>query len=84
MIQYRLEEPGYVANVIIFDVLGRPVRYLVKNGLTGLKGSWTWDGLNDKMEKLPVGSYIIYTEFFNLQGKKKHFRNSIALARMLK
>ena len=84
LIQYRLEEPGYVANVIIFDVLGRPVRYLVKNGLTGLKGSWTWDGLNDKMEKLPVGSYIIYTEFFNLQGKKKHFRNSIALARMMK
>lgn len=84
MIQYQIGEPGYVANVTIFDALGRPVRSLVKNGLTGLKGAWTWDGLNDKMETLPMGPYIIFTELFNLQGKKKYFKNSIMLARMLR
>jgi len=48
-----------------------------------LSGYWTWDGLNDKNAKLPVGTYIMYTEIFNLQGRKKHFKNAIVLTRKL-
>lgn len=82
-IQYQVIEPGYVANISIFDAAGRAVRYLVKNGTLGLKGYWNWDGLNEKGNKLPVGTYIIFTEIFNLQGKKERFKNVIILARML-
>jgi len=32
---------------------------------------------------LPVGTYIIFTEIFNLQGKKSSFKNTIVLARKL-
>jgi len=80
-ISYQLNEPGYVANVTIFDVTGRLVRYLVKSATLSRKGSWNWDGLNEKNQKLPVGTYIIYTEIFNLQGKKQPFKNTVALAR---
>jgi hypothetical protein len=82
-IQYKLNERGYVANITIFDGAGRPVRVLVNNGTLALTGYWNWDGLNDKGIKLPIGTYIVYTEIFNLQGKKKHFKNAIVLARKL-
>lgn len=82
-IQYRMEEPGYVANITIFDAAGRAVKSLVRNGTLSSTGSWNWDGLDNTGRKLPVGTYIIFTEIFNLQGKKKAFKHTIVLARKL-
>lgn len=82
-IQYAVTEPGYVANITIFDAAGRPVRCLVRNGTMGLNGYWNWDGLDDKGEKLPAGIHIVFTEIFDLQGKKKQFRQALVLARKL-
>jgi hypothetical protein len=82
-IQYKIDEPGYVANITIFDAAGRPVRNLVRNGTMGLTGYWNWDGLDDKGLKLPVGTYVLFTEIFNLQGKKQKFKNTLVLARKL-
>ena len=79
-IQYDFPEPGYVANITVFDAAGRPVRYLERNALSGAKGYYRWDGLGEKMQKLPVGIYIVYTEIFNLQGKTKKFKNTIVVA----
>lgn len=80
-ISYSFPEPGYVANITIFDAAGRPVRYLQRNALCGLKGNYRWDGLGEKYQELPAGIYIIYTELFNLQGKTKKFKHVIVLAR---
>lgn len=80
-INYQVEERGFVANVFIFDASGRLARQLVKNDLLALKGSWIWDGLGEKNNKLPIGTYIVYTEIFNLEGKKESFKNTIVLAR---
>ena len=82
-IQYQVTEPGYIANITIFDAAGRPVRNLVRNGTLGLKGYWNWDGLGDIQNKLPVGTYIIFTEIFNLKGTKEKFKNTVVLARKL-
>jgi hypothetical protein len=83
-VQYKMADPGYAANVTIFDAAGRPVRNLVQNAILGSSGYWNWDGLDDKERKLPVGTYIVYTEIFNLQGKKQKFKNTVVLARSLK
>jgi len=80
-IDYNFPDPGYVANITIFDASGRPVRYLQRNALCGIKGIFRWDGLGDKSQKLAVGIYVIYTEIFNLNGKTKQFKNTIVLAR---
>lgn len=82
-IHYQMTEPGYMATITIFDAAGRPVRYLVKNNMLGISGSYIWDGLNEKGQKLPSGTYILYTELFNLQGQKKQFKNAVILARRL-
>ncbi len=80
-IDYSFPSPGYVANITIFDANGRTVRYLQRNALCGIKGNFRWDGLGEKFQKLPVGIYIIFTEVFNLDGKKKQFKNTIVLGR---
>lgn len=80
-IDYSFPTPGYVANITIFDAAGRIVRYLQRNALCGIKGNYRWDGLGEKDQKLASGIYIFFTEVFNLDGKKKQFKNVIVLAR---
>lgn len=82
-IQYTVNGQGFVANLIIFDATGRPVRYLVKNEILGVAGQWNWDGLDDKGNRLPIGSYVLYVQIFNLNGKKQEFKRAIVLARKL-
>ena len=83
VINYSFPSPGYVTSITIFDASGRPVRYLQKNALSGIKGSYIWDGLGEKQQKLSQGIYIIFTEIFNTEGKKKQFKNTIVLARRI-
>jgi hypothetical protein len=80
-IDYRFPAPGYVANITIFNAMGRPIRYLHRNALCGTSGTFRWDGLGEKNQPLAVGVYIIFTEIFNLKGNKKQFKNDIVLAR---
>jgi hypothetical protein len=82
-IGYRLEEPGYVANISIYDIAGRTVRSLVRNATLSNTGSFRWDGLSDTQQKLPVGHYIIVTELFNLRGRVRRFKNVVVVARKL-
>ncbi len=80
---YQLDQPGYVANITIFDAGGVPVCHLVRNSLMGRTGYYNWNGLNDKGQRLPVGLYIILTDLFDLNGKKQRFKNSVVLTRRL-
>jgi len=80
IINYTVSESGFVANVFVFDGAGREVRHLVKNELLGFNGAWNWDGLGENRQRLPTGTYIIYTELFNLKGKKHRFKNAVVIA----
>ena len=82
-ISYSFPSAGYVTNITIFDASGRIVRYLQRNALSGTKGSYIWDGLGEKQQKLSQGIYIMFTEIFNTAGKKKQFKNTIVLARRM-
>lgn len=82
-ITYNLPQNGFVANITIFDATGRPVKNLVRNATTSTSGYWNWNGLNDKNNPLPIGTYIVLSEFFNLQGKKQVYKNTVVLARPL-
>lgn len=67
-ISYKMEAAGYVGNITIFDVNGRTTRQLMQNELLGVDGSISWDGLTNKREKARIGAYIIYFEYFDLDG----------------
>jgi hypothetical protein len=80
-IEYQLNEPNYVATVIIYDLNGNIVRNLVRSATLSAKGFFWWDGLGDKNQRLPTGVYIIVTQLFLLNGKKKHFKNIVTIGR---
>jgi hypothetical protein len=80
-IQFELPEPGYVTNISIFDADGYRVRYLVQQATLSLTGQFRWDGLDDKLNRLPVGTYVVLTELFHLNGKTKKYKNAITLVR---
>ena len=78
-INYNFETPGFIANITIYDSKGRVVKYLVRNELLGIKGTYSWDGINEEREKSRIGIYIVYVEVFNLSGKVKHYKKSCVL-----
>ncbi|MDR1552285.1 MAG: lamin tail domain-containing protein [Prevotellaceae bacterium] len=69
IITYAMPESGYVANIKIYDAQGRFITDVQNNALLGTQGSFAWNGLNSKKQKVNVGVYIVYIEYFNLQGK---------------
>ncbi len=83
-ISYNLSDRGQLANVIIYNAAGVPVRRLKKNDLLGFKGAWFWDGLNDKNEKLATGIYVVWVEVFDTKGNHKQYKKTVVLARRLK
>jgi hypothetical protein len=81
LIEFRFTEPGYVANVTILDALGRPVRILQRNTTIAASGSFRWDGLNDKQQRVATGNYVVLFEAFNLEGKKQAYKKAVTVAR---
>ncbi len=79
-IYYSMEQPGYVANVRIYDSRGRPVRRLVQGELMATSGAFTWDGTSDAGLKARVGVYVIHLELFNKEGSVRHFKRTAILA----
>ncbi len=78
-INFKLSKPGYMANVRIFDAVGRLIVHLVKNQSLAQDGSWTWDGKNDSGQKLNIGVYIILVELFDQGGHSKAFKKTCTL-----
>lgn len=78
-IQYKFSKPGYIANVRIFDVAGRQMKFLVKNQSLAQEGSWLWDGKNESGQKLGIGVYIILVEVFDQEGHTKTFKEACTI-----
>jgi hypothetical protein len=80
-IDYTFTDPGYVANITIYDSRGRLVRTLVHGELLGTeKGTYSWDGTMDDRTKARVGAYVVYFEVYAADGKVKKYKRSCVLA----
>lgn len=80
-IHYEFAQPGYQVSIRIFDRVGNPHRILINNGICAMKGSFRWDGLNDKNQLLPNGLYIIVVDAWHLSGKTKRYRLAVTLGK---
>jgi len=83
-IRYKFSEPGYVANITIFDARGREVRRLIRNKMCGIEGYFTWDGLTDAKTKAEIGIYIVYVEVFNLNGTTHSYKKTCVVGGYLR
>ncbi len=80
-IHYQLPLPGFIGSISVYDIFGRMVRRLVNNILWGTSGDFRWDGLDDNMNLLPTGHYILYIELFLPDGTVKKKKLVCTLAR---
>jgi len=78
-INYSFDKPGFVANITIYDSRGRLIKYLIKNELLAVSGTFSWDGITEFNEKANIGIYIIYVEIFDLEGNVKHYKKTAVL-----
>ena len=80
-IDYNFTDPGYVANVTIYDSRGRQVKILEHQVSLGTgQGTFSWDGTMDDRTKARVGAYVIYFEAFTTDGKVKKYKRTCVLA----
>lgn len=80
---YRLNEEGYTGNITLYDSEGRRVNRIMRNELLGKTGSISWDGFNEENQKMPIGIYVVYVEFFATDGRVSKFKRTCVLAHPL-
>ena len=78
-INYKMKEAGFTLNLMIYDARGRQITHLVKNELLGQSGSFFWNGASDDNEKCPMGIYLLYFEYFDLNGQVKKEKRTTVL-----
>ncbi len=78
-VNYHFPEPGNVANIMLYDAGGRMIKWVANNLMCGTSGRFIWNGLGKNNSKLPAGPYILYSEVFNANGKKRKFKNVVVV-----
>jgi len=80
-IHFRIPVPTARANVKIFDVRGRLVRWLWNSQTIGSSGEVIWDGAHGNGVKATIGMYIVYFEALNaVSGVIKSAKRTVVLA----
>ena len=82
-IHYKLNQPGYLANVWIFDAGGQLVMQLAKNDILSARGEITWNGEDETGQKQPMGVYVVALEIFNTKGDIFRFKDGVVLTDIL-
>lgn len=82
-LEYTFEKPGYLNNITIYDHEGRKVKKLLKNHLSGIKNSVSWDGIDDQNRLAPMGIYVILLEYFDLEGNVNYEKSTCVLGHYL-
>lgn len=79
LINFKLKEAGYWANVRIFNSMGKQIRKLASNISIAQEDQLYWDGLGSNKERLPIGIYVVYIELFNEAGDVKNLKKTCVL-----
>jgi hypothetical protein len=77
LIHYKTPGPGWVANVWVFDTVGRTIMQLLKNQLLATEGTIVWNGEDETGSRIPTGPYILFFEMYDLNGNLERFKNAI-------
>ncbi len=83
VINYEIDQPGYLMNMKIFDDKGRLERDLYRNELLSTNGFVKWDGVNELGEIARFGVYIVWIEIFNPNGDVSQFKKTCIVAEKL-
>jgi hypothetical protein len=82
-LNFRFSAPGMMMNAAVYTERGMLVHHLAKNVRVGSSGTFSWNGLSEQNERLPVGIYRVIIEAFDQQGTVKRYKKNCVLAAKL-
>ncbi|HOY14574.1 MAG TPA: lamin tail domain-containing protein [Saprospiraceae bacterium] len=83
LLNYNLDEDGYVLNLSIFDASGLPVKKIASNELLGRNGFVRWNGLNEDGDLERPGIYLLIGTAHSLNGTVIEISKTCILASRL-
>ena len=79
-INFEFKTANNIATAIIYDAHARPVKTLLNNASLPAEGFITWDGTNNDLQKVRIGSYVVIFHVFNELGEVFSLRERIGVA----
>ncbi|MBR9921840.1 MAG: hypothetical protein GYB31_13450 [Bacteroidetes bacterium] len=83
LLDYKLEETGFTANIRVFNASGNQVNVLAANAILGASGSFQWEGNTSNNDLAPMGIYVLWIEYFHPDGRRLEEKISFVLAKDL-
>ena len=80
LINYTTPQPGYIATIRIFNAKGQLVDKIAQNELLATTGTFKWEGVTTDGQKAPIGIYVLWIEYFNLEGVVERMKKAIVVA----
>jgi len=77
----KLNEPGWMATIAVFDTQGRKIRDLASKILLGTDEYFTWDGISNDRRLSDPGIYLVFVEILNRMGTVKKIKKVVTIAR---
>ncbi len=81
LLEYELEQAGFLANVRLFDATGRQIADLARSELLAAKGTYVWDGALPNREVISPGIYILQIDYFEPNGASQQEQLTFSVAR---
>ena len=79
-IDYTFEEIGNVLNIAIYDAVGHLVQSIAQDDLAAISGGYQWNGSTLDGQKVPLGIYVVWIEYFNQLGETKRLKEAVVVA----
>jgi hypothetical protein len=80
LIEYNLIEGGNYVNCRVVDQRGRAIKELAQNVSVGSQGFFRWDGDDDAGQLVIPAYYVVYFEYFDLDGNVRVVRKRVIVA----
>ena len=81
LMNYVLNDPGYVLNLQIFDTEGRLIKRLYNNEFLSIEGVLQWDGTTMDGILANKGIYILWIELITPNGAVNRYKEVVVLAK---
>ncbi len=78
---YRMDKPGYMVRIMIFDIEGQQMAILANGQLSGVEGTYVFNGRDTNGNILPTGFYALYFEAYNDQGDRHVTKKAFVVTR---
>ncbi|MBN1598853.1 MAG: lamin tail domain-containing protein [Bacteroidales bacterium] len=77
---YTMDNPGYMARIMVFDVQGRLIIEIINGNILGTEGCFKFDGKSSSGERLPTGYYILLFDAYNEEGNRHTIKKAFVIA----